>query len=65
MYPNVDECPDLPYAGVGKGHYLFDLVYNPEKTNFLSRGEERGAVISNGYDMLRIQADESRKIWNV
>jgi len=65
MYPDVHACPDLPYEGVGEGHYLYDLVYNPEKTIFLSKGEERGAVISNGQDMLRIQADESRKIWKV
>jgi shikimate dehydrogenase len=44
---------------------LYDLVYNPEKTLFLQKGEERGAVIENGHDMLIIQANESRKIWNV
>ena len=65
MHPDEDGCPDLPFEGVGRGHYLYDLVYNPEKTRFLSRGESRGAVIANGHDMLRIQANESRKIWGV
>jgi len=64
MYPNVDELPPLPYEALGNNHYLFDLVYNPAKTLFLLRGEERGSVIKNGQDMLLIQAEESWKIWN-
>jgi shikimate dehydrogenase len=65
MYPKLDECPDLPYDALTTDHYLYDLVYNPEKTLFLQKGEERGAVIENGHDMLIIQANESRKIWKV
>jgi len=65
MYPNVDQYPKLPYHAMGEQHYLYDLVYNPAKTLFLQKGEERGAAIENGHDMLIIQADESRKIWMV
>jgi shikimate dehydrogenase len=64
MYPNQDQCPDLPYGYLTKQHYLYDLVYKPEKTLFLKKGEERGAIIQNGYEMLVIQAEESWKIWN-
>lgn len=64
MYPNVEECPKIPYEAITPQHYLFDLVYNPAKTLFLQKGEERDAVIKNGYDMLVIQAEESWKIWN-
>jgi shikimate dehydrogenase len=63
-YPKVDECPDIPYELLSLQHYLFDLVYNPEKTLFLQKGEQQGASIKNGYDMLVIQAEESWKIWN-
>lgn len=63
-FPNVDDCAPIPYEAINSGHYLFDLIYNPEKTLFLKKGEERGAVIKNGYDMLEIQAEESWKIWN-
>ncbi|WP_276481244.1 shikimate dehydrogenase family protein [Paraflavitalea pollutisoli] len=63
-YPKVDECPPLPYGLFTSQHYLFDLVYNPAKTLFLQKGEERGAVIKNGADMLVIQAEESWRIWN-
>ena len=64
MYPHVEECPPLPYEALTSRHYLFDLIYNPARTLFLRKGEERGAVVENGHDMLILQAEESWKIWN-
>jgi shikimate dehydrogenase len=64
MYPKVDICPPLPYEAIGARHYLFDLVYNPSRTLFLLNGEQRGAAVENGYDMLIGQAEESWRIWN-
>lgn len=64
MYPNPDDYPKIPYQYVGTQHYLFDLVYNPATTKFLEKGAEQGAVISNGYEMLEIQAEENWRIWN-
>ena len=64
MYPKVDICPPLPYEAIGAQHYLFDLVYNPARTLFLQNGEQRGAAVENGYDMLIGQAEESWRIWN-
>ncbi|HEV2478830.1 MAG TPA: shikimate dehydrogenase [Puia sp.] len=63
MYPKVDDYPPLPYEGVGPRHYLYDLVYNPERTQFLQRGAARGAVVENGHEMLLLQAEESWRIW--
>ncbi|HEX5026640.1 MAG TPA: shikimate dehydrogenase [Agriterribacter sp.] len=63
-FPAVNNCPDIPYEGIGKEHFLFDLIYNPEKTLFLAKGEERGAAIQNGYDMLVGQAEANWEIWN-
>ena len=63
-FPNVNECPPLPYELVTNQHYFFDLVYNPPKTLFLSLAEKHGAIIENGSQMLTIQAEESWKIWN-
>ena len=57
-------APPIPYDAIGDRHLLFDLVYNPEVTTFLRRGAERGAQISNGYQMLVEQAEESWAIWN-
>jgi len=64
MYPKITEAPPLPYEAITEKHFLFDLIYNPEKTLFLKKGEERGATIQNGYDMLVHQAEESWRIWN-
>ena len=64
MHPDIDQCPAIPYQLISEKHYLFDLIYRPEKTLFLQKGEEKGAVIENGYEMLMIQAEESWKIWN-
>lgn len=63
-YPNIHDCPQIPYGHITPRHFLYDLVYNPEKTLFLQKGEKQGARIHNGYDMLVIQAEESWKIWN-
>jgi len=64
MSPNVSECPPLLYEALTHRHYLYDLVYNPSRTLFLQKGEERGAAVENGYEMLIIQAEESWRIWN-
>ncbi len=64
MFPHIEECPELPYDAMGSQHYLFDLIYNPAKTLFLRKGEERGAVVENGHEMLLRQAEESWRIWN-
>jgi shikimate dehydrogenase len=63
-FPAVNDFPFIPYAGITTEHYLFDLVYNPERTMFLQKGEEMGATIKNGADMLTIQAEENWRIWN-
>ena len=64
MYPNIEDCPDLPYAALTAKHFLYDLVYNPEKTLFLKKGETANSSIKNGNDMLVLQAEKSWQIWN-
>lgn len=64
MYPDTETCPDIPYQFISDRHLLYDLVYNPAKTLFLQKGEERGATIKNGEEMLVLQAEESWRIWN-
>ena len=64
MYPNIVQAPDIPYHALNSEHLLFDLVYNPEKTLFLKKGEDKGASIKNGLEMLMILAEENWKIWN-
>lgn len=64
MYPNVDDCPALPYQFLTPQHHLYDLIYNPAETKFLSHGKGKGATIQNGQEMLVLQAEESWRIWN-
>lgn len=62
--PNIEKFPDIPYQFINNQHLLYDLIYNPEKTLFLSKGKNQGAIIKNGLEMLQLQAEESWKIWN-
>jgi shikimate dehydrogenase len=63
-HPNTNICPDIPYEALTSEHLLFDLIYNPEETKFLSIGKLKDATICNGYRMLELQAEKSWSIWN-
>jgi shikimate dehydrogenase len=63
MHPKVNECPPIDYSTITEQHLLYDVIYNPTKTLFLQHGEEHGATISNGMDMLIGQAKAAWKIW--
>lgn len=63
MHPKTEECPPLDYTQIGDKHLLYDVVYNPEKTLFLHRGEEQGATVCNGMSMLLGQAKAAWRIW--
>lgn len=62
-YPDVNECPNIPYEGITQNHLLYDLVYNPPTSKFLICGEVKGAEIKNGRQMLELQADRAWQIW--
>ena len=62
-YPKVDTYPNIPYEFITENHLLFDLVYNPEVSQFLAKGKAKGATIKNGYEMLLGQAIRSYEIW--
>ncbi len=63
-YPNTEGCPAIPFELITPNHILFDLVYNPEVTEFLKQGKKRGAIVKNGLEMLHLQALASWEIWN-
>lgn len=63
-YPDVTDCPSIPYDLLDDRHLLYDLVYNPPETEFLKRGKARGAAIKNGFEMLELQAERNWEIWN-
>lgn len=64
MFPDINSCAPIPYELIDKNHLLFDCVYNPELTVFLSRGQAQGARIQNGLGMLYGQAEEAWRIWS-
>ena len=64
MYPKVDFCPAIPYELLTPNHLLYDLLYNPNITLFMKKGEEHGAVTKNGLEMLLLQAFAAWEIWN-
>ena len=63
-YPQVDAAPPIPYNTLTENHLLYDLIYNPELTTFLRGGQQAGARIKNGLEMLHLQAEASWEIWN-
>lgn len=64
MYPKVDYCPDIPYDELTPNHLLYDLLYNPNETLFMKKGQARSAVVKNGLEMLLLQAFAAWEIWN-
>lgn len=64
MYPQIENCPEIPYEYLSARHLLFDCVYNPEETLFLRKGAAQGAKTQNGIEMLYGQAKAAWKIWN-
>jgi shikimate dehydrogenase len=64
MYPNIDHCPHIPYDLLTPGHLLYDLLYNPDETLFMQKGQEKGATVKNGLEMLLLQAFASWEIWH-
>lgn len=63
-FPNVNEKPKFPSEFLSSNHFVVDLIYNPTKTLFLQEAEQKGAMILNGYSMLKEQALKAWEIWN-
>ena len=63
-YPDTSDFPKIPYKYLNENHLLFDLIYNPHETKFLTYGKSKNAQTKNGLQMLQIQAEESWNIWN-
>ena len=61
-FPNVQDCPiDLEkFKGL---EFVFDLVYNPQKTTLIKKAEELNIPCSNGLPMLVEQALSAEDIW--
>jgi shikimate dehydrogenase len=63
MSPHDNEHLPIDFDSITSKHFIYDLVYNPEKTMLLTEAEKRGATIKNGLEMLQLQAEKSFEIW--
>jgi len=64
MFPDEKSFPNIPYQCLTEEHFLYDLIYNPEETEFLKKGRRYGAKTFNGMTMLEMQAEKAWEIWN-
>lgn len=62
--PNTKEFPPIPYDFFTQKHLAYDLIYNPEETQFLRKAKKKGALVKNGLEMLTLQAEKAWRIWN-
>ncbi len=58
------ETLNLDFSKVGKNKLFYDVIYNPNETNFLKKGKELGNVSENGKLMFVYQALEAFKLWH-
>lgn len=64
MFPFSEACPDFPFDKLTEKHHVYDLIYNPERTQFLTQAAARNAHVKNGLEMLYLQAERAWEIWN-
>jgi len=60
---NDDEIK-LNYTDIGENKFFYDVIYNPNKTKFLSKAKQFGHQIENGKMMFIYQAQLAFKIWH-
>tara|TARA_Y100000590_G_scaffold450669_1_gene590716 strand:- start:5367 stop:6164 length:798 start_codon:yes stop_codon:yes gene_type:complete len=59
-----DEEIKLNYSGTGTNKLFYDVIYNPDKTKFLSKAKEFGHQTENGKSMFVYQAQLAFEIWH-
>ena len=59
-----DEIINLDFSKSGKNKLFYDVIYNPEETNFLKTGKELGNKTENGKTMFIYQASQAFKLWH-
>jgi shikimate dehydrogenase len=62
MAPDVEKSP-LDIDLIAKRHAVFDIVYAPHVTAFLSAARRRGCAVVHGIDMLVFQGARQFELW--
>ena len=55
---------NLDFSSIGKGKFFYDVIYNPNETNFLKIGKDAGNITLNGKMMFIYQAFSAFTIWH-
>lgn len=63
MFPEIDDTITSLSNSFGKDQIVFDLVYNPPKTQLLKIASSQGAIVLDGLKMLVNQAAKSFELW--
>lgn len=63
MGEQKDKISPLPLECLSSAHLVYDLIYNPAETHFLTLAKQKGAKTINGLPMLLYQAAKSIEIW--
>ena len=59
-----NENLNLDFNKTGNNKFFYDVIYNPNETNFLKNAKQRGNKIENGRMMFIYQAHQSFALWN-
>ena len=59
-----NERINLDFSSLGHDKLFYDVIYNPQETNFLKMGKRLGHKTENGKTMFVYQALEAFKLWH-
>tara|TARA_B100001250_G_C19696496_1_gene742787 strand:- start:1 stop:795 length:795 start_codon:yes stop_codon:yes gene_type:complete len=59
-----NEIINLDFSSLGRDKLFYDVIYNPNETNFLKMGKQLGHMAENGKTMFVYQALEAFKLWH-
>ncbi len=59
-----NETINLDFSNIGNKKLFYDVIYNPNETNFLKDGRKQGHQAENGKMMFIYQAAEAFKLWH-
>lgn len=62
MFPKTDACP-VAESVIEKCGFVYDVIYNPEKTKLMETAEKHGIKTCGGMAMLVWQAVVAHEIW--
>ena len=62
---NKEDKIDLDFSKIGNNKFFYDLIYNPNETNFLKLGKNLGNRTENGRMMFIYQAHQAFLSFNI